>query len=42
MNKDAELKIKLVEKLVEGNSLPIRFIGVRYDNEHCKLRVIDR
>ena len=42
MNKDAELNIKLVEKLVEGNSLPIRFIGVRYDNEYCKLRLIDR
>ena len=42
INKDDELKIKLVEKLVQGNSIPLRFIGVSYDNKSCKLRVRDR
>jgi len=41
MNKEAELRIKLVKKLVESDRIPIRFIGVCENNGCCKLSIID-
>lgn len=41
MDKTSELGIKLVQKLVKDGKIPIRFIGVREENNECKIKLVD-
>lgn len=40
-NRDAKLRVKLVQKLIEGNKIPIYYIGVCYENGSCKLNLVN-